>query len=291
MSLVERIAAQRTEFGVPHALACRALGVAPSTFYERRARAPSAARARRGRLDAAVKERFEASGGTYGSPRVRAQLRRDGVAVSKKSVEASMARQGLNARPRRRRRGLTRPDAAAAAAPDLLKRDFTASAPDQKWCGDFKQVPTAEGPVFLATVEDLHSRRMLGFATSDRHPTAELATAALNMAAAARGGDVAGVIFHTDRGAQYTSGDFAEACRRLGVTQSMGRVGSALDNAAAESFFSTLQHELISRRRWQTRHQARRDITTWIDTWYNPQRLHSANNMTSPNDHEQGQAA
>ena len=291
MSFTEHIAAQRTEYGVPHAVACRALGVAPSTFYERRRRPPSAARRRRGRLDAAVRAVFAASGGAYGSPRVRAQLRRDGHAVSKKTVEASMARQGLQGRPKRRRRGLTRPDAAAAAAPDLLGRDFTAEAPDQKWCGDFKQVDTDAGPVFLASVEDLYSRRMLGFATSERHPTAELAAAALNMAAATRGGHVAGVIFHTDRGAQYTSGEFAEACRRLGVTQSMGRAGSALDNAAAESFFSTLQHELISRRRWATRDQARREIAAWIDTWYNPRRLHSANNMTSPNDHEKTQAA
>ena len=111
------------------------------------------------------------------------------------------------------------------------------------------------------------------------------------MAAAARSGSVEGVIFHTDRGSQYTSRDFAEACRRLGVTQPMGRTGSALDNAAAESFFSTLTHELTSRRRWLTRDQARRDIAAWIDTWYNPLRLHSANNMTSPNDHEKVQAA
>lgn len=291
MSLVEHIAAQRTGFGVPHALACRALGVAPSTFYERRSRPPSAARVRRERLDAAVKECFEASGGTYGSPRVHAQLRLNGHTVSKKTVQASMARQGLQGRRRRRRRSLTRPDKAAVPAPDLLQRDFTAAAPDQKWVGDFKQADTDAGPVFLASVEDLYSRRMLGFATSDRHPTAELAEAALNMAAATRGGDVAGVIFHTDRGSQYTSGDFAEACRRLGVTQSMGRTGSALDNAAAESFFSTLQHELISRRRWHTRAQARRDIAAWIDTWYNPLRLHSANDMTSPNDHESAQAA
>ena len=205
MSLVEHIAAQRTEHGVPHALSCRALGVAPSTFYERRGRAPSDARVRREGLDAAVKERFEASGGAYGSPRVRAQLRRDGVAVSEKTVEASIARQGLQGRSRRRRRGLTRPDKSAAPAPDLLGRDFTVQAPDQKWVGDFKQADTDQGPVFLATVEDLYSRRMLGFATSDTHPTAELAEAALNMAAATRGGDVAGVIFHTDRGSQYTS--------------------------------------------------------------------------------------
>jgi len=133
----------------------------------------------------------------------------------------------------------------------------------------------------LATVQDLFSRRMLGFAQSDSHPTAELAVAALNMAAATRGADIDGVIFHTDKGTQYTSGAFAEACRRLGAAQSMGRVGCALDNAAAESFFSTLQHELISRRRWRTRHQARQDIADWIHTRHNPKRLHPTNNTTS----------
>ncbi len=291
MSLTEHIAAQRTEFGVPHAVTCRALGVAESSFYERRGRPPPATRRRRDGLDAAVRACFEASGGTYGSPRVLAQLRRDGLAVSKKTVEASMARQGLQGRTRRRRRGLTRADKAADPVPDLLRRDFTAERPDQKRVGDFKQVDTVEGPVFLASVEDLHSRRMLGYATSLRRPTAALAEAALNMAAAARGGDVEGVIFHTDKGSQHTSRDFANACRRLGVTQSMGRVGSALDNACAESFFSTLEHELISRRNWQTRDQARREIANWICGWYNPKRLHSANNMTSPNDHENAQTA
>jgi transposase InsO family protein len=170
MSLIEHIAAQRTDHGVPHAVACRALGVAESSFYERRGRPPSPAQRRRAELDAAVRARFEASGGTYGSPRVHAQLRRDGVAVSKKTVEASMARQGLQGRRRRRRRGLTRADKAADPVPDLLRRDFTAERPDQKWVGDFKQVDTAEGPVFLAAVEDLYSRRMLGYATSLRHP-------------------------------------------------------------------------------------------------------------------------
>ena len=132
---------------------------------------------------------------------------------------------------------------------------------------------------------------LIGFAQSDAYPTAELATAAINMAAAARGGDVAGVIFHTDKGAQYTSDAFAAACRRLGVTQSMGRVGCALDNAAAESFFSTLEHELVTRRHHRTRDQARADIAAWIDTWYNTKRLHSTNNMLSPNDYELANAA
>jgi transposase InsO family protein len=288
----EFIAAQRTDHGVPHAVSCRALAVAESTFYKWRGRPPTPAQRRRADLDERVKACFDASGGTYGSPRVRAQLRRDGIAVSKKTVEASMARQGLQGRPpRRRRRGLTRPDKAAAPVPDLLRRDFTAEAPDRKWVGDFKQVDTAQGPVYLATVEDLYSRRMLGFAQSDDYPTAQLATDAINMAAAVRGGDVDGVIFHTDKGSQYTSDAFAEACRRLGVTQSMGRVGCALDNAAAESFFSTLEHELVSRRRYQTRHQARADIAAWIDTWYNRRRLHSTNNMTSPIEYELANAA
>ena len=231
--------------------------------------APTPAKRRRAELDVEVKACFDASDGTYGSPRVRAALRRSGREVSKKTVESSMARQGLQGRARRRRRGLTRPDKRAEPVPDLLRRDFT-------------QIDTAEGPVFLATVEDLFSRRRLGFAQSDRHPTAQLSTDALNMAAAVRGGAVAGVIFHTDKGSQYTSDAFAAACAKLKITQSMGRVGCALDNAAAESFFSTLEHELISRRRWHTRDQARRDIAVWIDTWYNRKRLHSTNNMTSP---------
>ena len=287
MSVSAHIAAQRTEHGVPHAVSCRALGVPASTFYKHLDRPPTPAQRRRAELDERVKACFDASGGTYGSPRVRAELRRGGLAVSKKTVEASMARQGLRGRaPKRRHRGLTRPDKAARPAPDLLRRDFSASAINKKWAGDFKQVNTDQGPVFLATVEDLFSRRMLGFAQSDAHPDAQLAIDAINMAVAIRGGDVEGVIFHTDKGTQYTSDAFAEACRRLGVTQSMGRVGCALDNAAAESFFSTLQHELISRRRWRTRDQARRDIAAWIDTWYNPKRLHSTNNMTSVGGHE-----
>ena len=291
MSVSAHIAAQRTDHAVPHAVSCRALGVAASTFYKWRDRPPTPAQRRRAELDVEVKACFDASDGTYGSPRVRAALRRSGREVSKKTVEASMARQGLQGRARRRRRGLTRPDKRAEPVPDLLRRDFTADGVNEKWVGDFKQVNTAEGPVFLATVEDLFSRRMLGFAQSDRHPTAQLATDALNMAAAVRGGTVAGVIFHTDKGSQYTSDAFAAACAKLKITQSMGRVGCALDNAAAESFFSTLQHELISRRRWHTRDQARRDIAVWIDTWYNRKRLHSTNNMTSPIDYELANAA
>ena len=193
-----------------------------------------------------------------------------------------MARQGLVARPKRRRRGLTKPDRAAPPVPDLLRRDFGASKPNEKWCGDFKQIDTDEGPVFLASVEDLFSRRMLGFALSDRYPDAGLATAAIHMAVAVRGGDVAGVIFHTDRGSQYHAGAFVAACDRLGVVRSNGRVGSALDNAAAESFFSTLEFELLACRRFATRAEARRTVARWIDGSYNQRRRHSTLDGLAP---------
>ena len=281
----EFIASQRTDHGVPHAVACRALGVAPATFYKHLNRPPTPSQQRRAALDAEVKRAFDESQRTYGSPRVRAQLRRDGIAVSKKTVEASMARQGLCARPKRKK-GLTSRNLGAVAPSDLLGRDFSATAINQKWCGDFKEVKTAEGPVFLATVEDLCSRRMVGFATSNHHPTAELAKAAVNTAVATRGGDVAGVIFHSDKGSQYTSEAFAKACRRLGIARSTGRTGNALDNAPAESFFSTLQHELINHRAWRTRARARQEIALWVHTWYNHQRLHSAIGMTSPIEYE-----
>jgi transposase InsO family protein len=282
MSLAAFIASQRTDHRVPHALACRALDVSESWFYKWRNRPPTRRQRRRAELDAKVKAFFDASGGTYGSPRILADLRDDGERVSKKTVEDSMARQGLVARPKRRRRGLTKADASAPPVPDLLRRDFSVEGPDQKWCGDFKQIDTDEGPTFLASVEDLFSRRLVGFALSDDYPDATFAKAAINMAVAVRGGDVRGVVFHSDRGSQYSAKAFAAACEQLSITRSMGRVGSALDNAAAESFFSTLHHELLSRRRFATKAEARRSVATWIDDFYNRVRRHSTCDMKSP---------
>ena len=279
------IAAQRTEHGVPHSVSLRALDAASSTFYKHLDRPPTAQQVRRRATDAEVRKAFDRSGGTYGSPRVRAQLRRDGLSVSKKTTEASMARQGLCARPKRKK-GLTSQNPGAAAPADLLRRDFGAKSASQKWCGDFKEVKTAEGPVFLATVLDLWSRRMVGFATSNDYPTAELAKAAINTAVATRGGKTKDVIFHSDKGSQYTSEAFAAACRRLGIARSSGRTGNALDNAPAESFFSTLQHELIDRRSWTTKARARQEISLWVHNWYNQRRLHSAIGMVPPVEHE-----
>ena len=187
MSVAHFVAAQRTEHGIPHATTCRALGVSASWFYKWRDRDPTPRQARRSDLDAAVRQSFDTSGGRYGSPRVLADLRAAGWRVAKKSVEASMARQGLVARRRRRRRCLTRPDKAAPRIPDLVKRDFTAVTINRKWCGDLTEVPTGEGKLYLATVEDLASRRIIGFGLGEHHDT-ELATRAIKMAVAVRGG-------------------------------------------------------------------------------------------------------
>ena len=280
MTVASFVAAQRTDHGVTHVVACRALEVSESWFYKWRNRPPTPRAERRADLDAKVKGFFDASDSTYGSPRVLEDLREAGERVSKKTVIDSMARQGLVARQTRRRRCLTRPDKAAKPLPDLVKRNFTAPAINVVWCGDLTEIPTGEGKLYLATVEDLASRRLPGFALSEHHDAA-VAVAAIKMAAAVRGGNVAGVVFHSDKGSEYTAGDFAEVCARLGITQSMGRVGSALDNAAAESFNSTLEWELLSRRSFATKGQARQEVATWIDR-YNTARRHSTCEMRSP---------
>lgn len=284
MTVASFIAAQRTDHGVPHAKTCEWLDVKPSTFYKWLDRSPTQREQRRARLDAAVKESFEDSGGTpgtYGSPRVWEDLVEAGWVVSVNTVADSMARQGLVGRsPKRKRRSLTRPDKAAAPIPDLVGRDFTADQINQKWCGDLTEIPTDEGKLYLAIVEDLASRRLPGFAIGEHHD-APLAKAALLMAAAVRGGEVTGVIFHSDKGGEYTGDVFAKACAALGVVQSMGRVASALDNAAAESFNSTLEWELLSRRHFATKDQARREVAEFIDR-YNHRRRHSSAEMRSP---------
>jgi putative transposase len=284
MTVASFVAAQRTDHRIPHAKCCRWLGVSESWFYKWRDREPTPRQARRVELDAAVRASFDESGGTpgtYGSPRVFEDLVEAGWRVSVNTVAGSMARQGLQGRgPKRRRRSLTRPDKAAAPIPDLLKRDYQAEGIDQRWCGDLTEIPTDEGTLYLATVLDLGSRRLAGFALGEHHDSA-LAKAALCRAAAVRGGAVAGVIFHTDKGGEYVGDLFARACAALAVTQSMGRVGSALDNAAAESFNSTLEWEVLSRTHFATKDQARREVARFIDA-YNHRRRHSSCEMLPP---------
>ncbi|MCO5967248.1 IS3 family transposase [Actinoallomurus sp. WRP6H-15] len=193
--------------------------------------------------------------------------------MSTETVAARMVELGLAGRAPKRRRSLTR-QARRLAAPDLVRRKFTAVAPDVLWCGDLTQIDTDEGPLYLATVEDLFSRRMLGQAMSAHHDAA-LVVASLRVAVTTRGGDVDGVIFRTDRGSEYTAAKTADACRRHGITQSMGRVGCALDNAAAEAFNSTLKVGFAHRHHFTTRAEARIKISTSIADFYN--RRHSAN--------------
>ncbi|WP_344194082.1 IS3 family transposase, partial [Acrocarpospora corrugata] len=255
MSVAAFISSQKTEFGIDHVASCRALGVSPSWFYKWRDRPPTAREQRRAGLDAEITAVFTASGGTYGSPRVTRDLREKGWRISENTVAARMAELGLVARVRAKPRSLTR-QGKRPAAPDLVRRNFTAVAPDVLWCGDVTEITTGEGKLYLATVEDLFSRRLLGYAMSERHDAA-LTVASLQMAVATRGGDVDGTIFHSDRGSEYTAAAYQAACRRNGVVQSMGRVGCALDNAAAESFNSTLKVEFVHRHHFGTRAEAR----------------------------------
>jgi putative transposase len=269
---------------VPHAVTCRALGLSQSWFYKWRDRKPSPRELRRAELAAKIREIFDASGGTYGSPRVTQDLHAAGWRVGENTVAKLMAELGLAGRPPKRRRNLTR-QGRRPVAPDRVGRKFGAPAPDVLWCGDMTEIVTDQGKLYLATVIDLFSRRLLGYAMSEHHDAA-LIVASLNMAAATRGGTVDGVIFHSDRGSEYTSEAYETACRKLGVLQSMGRVGSALDNAAAESFNSTVKVEYIHRHRFATRAEARLKISTWIVDFYNLRRRHSACDGMSPIDYE-----
>ena len=281
------IAAQRGAHGIPHATACRALGVSPAWFYKWRHGDASAQHARRARLGIEVARLFAEHKGRYGAPRITAELREAGERVSENTVAALMREQALVARPKRRRRNTTRPGRSDRRALDLIGRDFAAEELNRKWYGDGTEIATAGGKLYLDSVLDVASRRIVGFALGEHHDT-QLAYAALAMAIAVRGGKeaVAGVIFHTDQGSEYTAGAFQAACTRLGVRQSMGRVGSALDNAVIESWHSTLEFELRRDARFATHAQARREVVEWIEN-YNHDRRHSALGMRSPIAYEQ----
>ena len=284
MTVTAFISSCRAEHNIPVRVACRALGVSESWYFKHRGRPPTPRQFRRRELAEAVRAAFEASGGTYGSPRVTLELRAAGWRVSANTVAKLMAEAGLVARVVRHRRSLTRHGRRPAAA-DLVERAFTAERPDAVWVGDVTMIRTGQGPLYLASVLDLFSRRLLGYAMSGHHD-AELTVGSLQMAAATRGGTVDGVIFHSDRGSEYTAADYTAVCGRLGVTQSMGRVGSALDNAAAEAVNSILKTEFVYRHTFPTREQARLAIGRWIDSFYNTRRRHGWCGGISPIDYE-----
>jgi putative transposase len=278
------IAAQRDQHQIPHTIACRALGVSRSWFYKHTNGELPPREARRQVLAAEVRRLFRAHRGTYGSPRITAGLREAGWKVSENTVAEVMRELGLAARRKKKRRSATRPGKGRWRAPDLVKRDFPAQKINTKWYGDGTEIKTAEGKLYLASVLDMASRRVLGFALGEHHD-AQLAYSALVMAVTVRGGQVPGVILHTDRGSEYTAGLVRQACERLGICQSMGRPGSALDNAVIESWHSTLEFELRSLERFVTRAAARARVSAWIED-YNTQRRHSALGMMSPVSYE-----
>ena len=266
-------------------LLCRVLGVSRAGFYAWRSRPPSARAVADQALTAQIRAIHERSRGTYGAPRVHAELRLDhGVGVGRKRVARLMGSAGLVGCHRRRRRGLTHRDPQAAPAPDLVGRRFTADEPNRVWTADITYIPTWSGWLYLAVVLDVFSRRVVGWAMAD-HLRTELVVDALDMAIWNRR-PAAGLVHHSDQGCQYTSLAFGRRLREAGLVGSMGTVGDCYDNAVTESFFATLECELLDRSRFATRTQARTAVFDYLEGFYNPRRRHSTLGQLSPVDYE-----
>lgn len=258
---------------------CRLLTVSKSGFYAQAGRGWSARVRQDVVLTGKIKAIYERSRGSYGSPRVHAQLRAEGLWVGRKRVERLMRAAGLKGASRRRFITTTQRDIHAQPAPDLVQRDFHAEGPNQLWVADITYVPTWVGFLYLAIVLDVFSRRVVGWAM-ENHLRTELVVAALQMALAQRHPE--DVIHHSDHGCQYTSIAFGRRCIEAGVRPSMGSVGDCFDNAMAESFFASLECELLDRHHFKTQAEAKTVVFEWIEGWYNISRLHSALRYVSP---------
>lgn len=265
---------------------CRMLRVSRSGYYAWRAGRAASARAIADEvLTEQVRTVHAMSRGTYGAPRVHAELADAGVRVGRKRIARLMRGAGLVGVSRRRwRLGCTRRDPAALPAPDLVDRQFVADRPNELWVADVTYVPTLTGWLYLAVVLDVYSRRVIGWSMSSNRKT-QLVVDAVAMAVARRGGNVAGVIQHSDHGGEYSSHDLDRALRAAQITASMGSVGDCFDNGLAESFFATLETELFLHEhsgRFDNHHQARLTIFDWIESFYNRRRRHSALGQLSP---------
>jgi putative transposase len=265
--------------------ACELLEVSRAAYYANRADSPSTRQLVDQELTEHIRQAHQTSKGRYGAPRIHAQLRRDGHRHGRKRIARLMRAAGLHGRTPRRFKRTTIADPAAAARADLVRRDFAvdAAAVNTRWCGDITYIPTWEGWLYLATVIDIASRRIVGFAMAE-HLRTELACDALTNAIAARD-PAPGVIFHADRGCQYTSSDYALLAGDLEVRLSTGRTGQCWDNALAESFFASLKGECLDLQPWPTRAGARRATVEYI-AWYNGTRLHSALGYQTPDEYE-----
>jgi putative transposase len=277
------IAAEKAHHSV--ACLCGVLGVSRSGFYAWLGRGPSARARADGVLTEQIRAVHAASRGTYGVPRVHAELAEaHEVRCGRKRVARLMRAAGLAGVCRRRGVRTTRRDDRDAPSADLVQRSFAASAPNRLWVADITYLPTWQGFLYLAVVLDAFSRRVVGWAMAD-HLRTELVLDALEMALWNRR-PAGGVIHHSDHGCQYTSLAFGTRCRRAGITLSMGSVGDCYDNAMAESFFATLECELIARNRWRTHTEARMAVFDFIEGFYNPRRRHSALAYLSPAEYE-----
>ena len=267
----------------------RVLGVAASTFYGWLAqdRDPSARRQADERVLAEITAIHDRSGGTYGSPRVHATLRRRGVRVSRKRVERLMREASLQGAflRKRWRTASTRQNPNATPAPDLVARDFTAPAPNRLWVADATRIPCGQGVFWLAAVRDAFSNRIVGWRCSDRCDT-DLILGALEYAVWTRNIADQHTIHHSDRGSNYTSLRFSERLADHGIVASMGSVGDSYDNALMENFFSTLKTELVYRTSWRTREEAENALFVYIDGWYNTERIQARLGWRSPDEYE-----
>ena len=273
--------ANQAKFAV--SLLCSVLGVSRSGYYAWLGRGPSARDLADRELAKTVVSIHKKSRGTYGVPRVYAELRASGEKVSSKRVRKLMVREGIQGVTRRRGFKTTIRDEENRPAPDLVQRDFTATGRDKLWVADITYVPTLAGFLFLAVVLDVWSRRIVGWAMRT-HLRTELVEEALDMALEQR--RPASVIHHSDQGTQYTSIDFGKRCAKEGVRPSMGSVGDCYDNAMCESFFASLECELIDRERWASPKEARLAVFDYIEGWYNTHRRHSSIGYDSPRDFE-----
>jgi transposase InsO family protein len=274
------IDAERANY--PIAMLCRVLAVVRASYYAWKRRGLSARLTQDAALTTQIGAFHAASRGTYGVPRIHADLRDEGTRVGRKRVWRLMRAAGLSGCQRGRRRVRTTvTDPIATPAPNVLDRDFTATGPDERWVGDITYLPTEEGWLYLAILLDLYSRRIVGWAMAE-HLRTELPLAALTMALTERRPPPGQLVHHSDRGCQYTAATYQAAMNESGVTVSMSRTGNCYDNAVAESFFGTLKAELLPDDGWATHADARLAVFEWIAVFYNRRRRHSAIGQQSP---------
>jgi putative transposase len=268
----------------PVSLLCSVLGVSRAGYYACKDRPVSPRQRRDDELLALIRQIHDEREGSYGWPRMHAELRHRGVRISRKRVARLMRQAGLSGLLVRRRGKTTVRVPGVRPAPDLVARDFNPSEPNRLWAADLTEIATWEGTLYLAAIIDCYSRRCVGWAMAE-HMRAELVVEALEMAVWQRKPEP-GLIHHSDQGSQYTALIFGQRCHQAGIDRSMGARGCALDNAVSEAFFASLKKEKLNRRAWPTRQAARNAVFAWIEGWYNRRRLHSTLGYLSPLDYE-----